>query len=272
MNELLQNAKIWTKKHTPELLTGFGITFFGVGAILTGTGTIKALDLIEEEKERRLHEYPEKVISKVQEEELLHFTPKDYICTCWKVYSPAALAFLIGGVCVINANRINIKRTAALTAAYTLSETALREFKDKAVEVIGETKVEDIHKEIAKDKIEQIDTKEIKIIDTGRGNTLFRESILTGSLFRANKDDIQKIENEINLILRTQDYCSVNIYLEKLGLSELKNDIGLDLGWNINTSGYLTFKKIPMITGDGEPCISLELDSLPEYGFDTYYK
>lgn len=270
-NQVLNKSKKWTKKHSPEILTGFGIACFGASAVFAAVGTVKALDLIEEEKDRRLSEWPSSTITKEQEAELLHFAPRDYIYTCWKVYSPAVIAALIGTVCVVNANRINVKRTTALAAAYTLSETALREFREKAVEVIGEKKVEDIKQEITREKIEKIDTKDVKIIETGKGTTLMRESILTGAIFKSNIDEIQKVENEINLLLRTQDYCSINMYLDKLGLDELRSDISGLLGWNINRTGYLTIKRIPMLTSDGEPCISLEMEYLPEYEFDTYH-
>ena len=77
LNKGFRNVKMWTKKHSPELLTTLGIGCFAAGAILTVPATVKALDLIEEEKDRRLEEWPHEIISADEEAELLHFTPMD---------------------------------------------------------------------------------------------------------------------------------------------------------------------------------------------------
>lgn len=267
-NDTLQKGKKWTKKHSPELLTALGIGCFGASAILTGLGTVKAVKLIEEEKDRRFAEWPKSEITEEEEYNLLHFTPRDYISTCWKVYSPAVLTAVLGGICVINANRINVKRTAALTAAYTLSETALREFKNKAVEVVGEKKVDEIRHEIVKDRYEAMPVQDNEIIMTKKGTTLFCESI-SMRYFTMDINEIDKIENKINLVLRNENYCGLNTLYDYLGLEHTANSSLL--GWNIERDGYLEIRKIPQLASNGEPCIYLDYSELPKYEYSKMY-
>lgn len=269
LNQFVKNTKSWTKQHSPEILVTAGIGYFIASAVLAVPATVKALDLIDEEKDRRLSEWPVATITKDQEHELLSMKPVEYVKICWKVYSPSALLLFLGGICVVNANRVNIKRTAALTAVYTMSETALREFKNKAVEVVGENKVEEIKKEIVQDKVFKNPPVQNNIIIAGKGETLCLEGMLTGQYIKINLDLIQKIENEINLVLRSQDYCGFNTYLDRLGIPH--TDVSGRLGWNINRDGYIKIERIPALTPDGEPCICLEINAIPAYEYDRYY-
>jgi len=43
-------------------------------------------------------------------------------------------------MCVVGSNSINARRVAALASLYSITETALDEYKAKVVETIGETK------------------------------------------------------------------------------------------------------------------------------------
>lgn len=260
LSKMMKNTKIWTKNHTSDLLTSLGIGCFAVGAILVIPATIKAIDLIEEEKETRLDHIEGGAIT-----EACQFTVIDYVKTCWKVYSPSTLLIFLGGVCVINANRINVKRTAALTAAYTISETTLREFKNKAVEVVGEKKVDEIKQEVIKDKYESnpIQDRQI-IISPYQGEALFCDG-LTMRYFRMNIDNVKKAENRINLIMRNDNYCSVNELYDFLGLEH--TDLGRMLGWNIDRDGYVEIITTPQIASNGEPCIYLEFSEMPKYEY-----
>lgn len=269
MNDILNNGIDCIKKNSPTILTVAGIGCFVVGGFLTVGATVKAIDKIEDEKVKRLSSYPSDVITKEKEAELLHFTPADYVKTCWKVYSPAALAFFLGGLCVVNANRINVRRSMALTAAYTLSETTLRELKESTLKVVGEEKVKEIKEDIVKERISK--APEVVIpqpvnVNVNDGNMVLIHEAITNTRKYINVNDILRIENEINLILRNQDYCSLNIYLDKFGIEH--NIISGDLGWNINHTGYLSIDQTPQIDTDGKPCIFIEPSDLPTYDYN----
>lgn len=101
-------------KHAPELLTAFGIANMFTGVVLAVRATPKALDILD----------------KAEEEKGGELSKTEIIADTWKVYIPAAAFCLVSVVCFISSNAVNKNRCAALTAAYTLSETAFREYKD----------------------------------------------------------------------------------------------------------------------------------------------
>ena len=46
---------------------------------------------------------------------------------------PAGVTVIAAAACIVGANSVNIKRNAALATAYSLSETALKEYQSKVV-------------------------------------------------------------------------------------------------------------------------------------------
>ena len=86
------------------------------------------------------------------------------------LYSPVVTG-VCSAACIIGASSISARRNAALVTAYTISETALKEYRDKAVEVVGVKKEQAIRDAVAKDKLEKANVKEREFISTGRGET-----------------------------------------------------------------------------------------------------
>ena len=113
------------KKHSPEILTGIGIAGLFVTPVLAVKATPKALALIEEEKNK-------KWVDKL--------TPMETVKATWKCYIPAASSAVTSAVCIVGANTVHARRIAALTTAYTMSESTFREYKQKVLETIGEKK------------------------------------------------------------------------------------------------------------------------------------
>lgn len=54
--------------------------------------------------------------------------------------------------CLIGASSVNLRRNAALATAYTLSESALKEYREKVVETIGEKKEQAVQDAVAKER------------------------------------------------------------------------------------------------------------------------
>ena len=126
------------KKHSPTILTGVGIAGMITTTILAVQATPKALRLLEEKK------------ADISETEKL--PPIEVVKAAWKVYVPAVLTGILSTVCLIGANSVNQRRGAALAAAYSLSESALKEYREKVVETIGKKKEQAIRDDIAKDR------------------------------------------------------------------------------------------------------------------------
>lgn len=236
--------------HSPEILTGIGITGMLSTTVLAVKATPKALKLIDERKEE------------IGTDEL---TNAEIIKSCWKCYIPSAVTASVSIACLISANSVNSKRNAVLATAYKLSESAFSEYKEKVIETIGENREKEIKDEMAKDKIEKNPVKNSEVIITGKGDTLCYDAI-SGRYFECDVDKIRKAENTINKRLMNDMYCSLNEFYDLLGLSYTK--MGFDLGWNID-DGMVEVEFSTQLSEDDRPCIVIDYSISPKYDFQN---
>lgn len=234
-------------KHSPEILTGIGIAGMLSTTILAVKATPKALRLIEKEEKSRNEP----------------LTNLDIVKTTWKCYVPAAVTGTMSVVCLVGASSVNAKRNAALATAYTLSETALREYKDKVVETIGEKKEQVVRDAIAKDKVEQNPVSNNEIIITGKGDTLCFDAI-SGRYFKSDIDKINKSVNELNRRMMDEMYISVNDFYCEVGLNPVA--VGEELGWNIDR-GFIELHFSSQLADDGTPCLVVGYEVVPRYDY-----
>lgn len=236
------------ERHSPEILTGIGIAGMIATTVAAVRATPKALELIDE---REIEEG--KRLSNVEVAQIV-----------WKCYIPAAVTGVLSTACLIGASSVNLRRNAALATAYTISEAALKEYKAKTLEVVGEKKEEAIRDAVAKDKLRQNPVSKTEVIMTGKGETLCYD-ILSGRYFKSDMDKINKAINELNLRMRSEQYVSLNDFYYEVGLPDIK--LGEDLGWNID-KGYIDVQFGSHLAADGTPCLVIAFTCGPQYGFN----
>ena len=220
LSKIVKGIRTSISKHSPEILTGIGIAGMITTTIMAVRATPKALILIEEKKE---------------EIDVDKLTPIELIKTTWTCYIPAAITGGLSIICLIGASSVNARRNAALATAYTLSESALKEYQEKVIETIGEKKEQSVRDSIAKDRIKRDPVTSKEVIITERGNTLCYD-VISGRYFKSDIDKLKKVENELNRRMRDEMYISLNEFYYEIGLKPI--GIGDDLGWNID-HGYI---------------------------------
>lgn len=206
--------------HKPEILQGIGIGGMLVGSLWVGYSTVKAVRLVDKELE------------KTGKDEL---TAEEYVKTCWKVYVPPVIIDTVSAVCLIESLKESNKRNAALTTAYTLSENAMRLYKDKVIETIGEKKEEEIRDKVADEQLKQAQVSPNVVNMVGPGEILCYEPI-TKQTFITSINKPQRIANELNAdMISGQDYMGVNDLCNAFGI---KSDPNFDdVGWNVIKNG-----------------------------------
>nr|DAJ79346.1 MAG TPA: hypothetical protein [Caudoviricetes sp.] len=262
------NAKNSVTKRSPEILIGIGITGMISATVMAVKATPKALILIEEEKDRQNAELCDEAISKEYDAcaQIQSLSVEDTVKTVWKCYVPAVLTAGMSIACIVGANSVHRKRHAALTAAYTLSETSLREYQKKVIETIGEKKEEVVRDAVAKERIEKNPIEETnEVFVTSKGDVLCLD-IVSGRYFKSDIDRLKKIENELNRRMRDEMYIALNDLYYEIGLPGIK--VGDDLGWNIDT-GYIEFQFSSQLATDGTPCLVIDYAYGPRYDFRT---
>ena len=110
-------------KNSPYILTGLGCAGVLATSIFTGKAVLMADQYLRQEG----------------------IDPKDLatselIRETWRFFIPP---IVMGGVsigCIIGSNAVSTSRNASLAALYSLSETALQEYKNKVAEELGKNK------------------------------------------------------------------------------------------------------------------------------------
>lgn len=234
------------KRHSPGLLTGIGIAGMIVTTITAVKATPKALQLVDERE--------------IKEGKRL--TNSEIVKTTWKCYVPAAVTGVCSIGCLIGANSVSARRNAALATAYTISETAFKEYKEKAVEVVGEKKEQAIRDAVAKDKLEKAQVSSREFVITGKGETPCFDP-LTNSCFKSDIETIRRAENILNKRMRDELRITVNEFLQELGLEPCDEAIGENMGWDID-KGYIDLDFSSQLV-DGIPYLVIGHHNPPRY-------
>jgi hypothetical protein len=238
LSKFFNTAQIALKKNSPTILTAMGITGTVTTAYLVGKASFVASDIIRhnesewgtvEDKKARL---------------------KERTRTVWKLYVPAAISGVTTIACIFGATKISARKTAAAAAAYSLSEKAFSEYKDKVVEKIGQNKERAIRDEIAQDTVTaKPPTNGVLVI--GSGDILCLE-LYTGRYFNSNVETIRKSQNNINAVLNSRDEATLQDFYYMLGLPPTSD--ASHMGWNSDKLLDLQFSSV--LAPDNRPCLA----------------
>jgi len=248
---VVKRVQASVNKHSPEILTGIGIAGMIATTIMAVKATPKALILIDNKKKDDLVD---------------RLTPVETVKTTWKCYIPSVITGGLSIACLIGASSTNARRNAALATAYTLSETALKDYRGKVVETLGEKKEKTIRDAIAKDQLNQNPVNNKEVIITKKGDMLCYDA-LSGRYFKADIDALKKAENELNRQMMNESYVSLNDLYYLLDLDN--TNIGYDLGWNIN-KGFINLDFSSQLATDGTPCLVINYSVEPRYDYARY--
>lgn len=258
----------YAKRKSPEILTGVGIGLGACTVVLAVKATPKALVLIEEKKREINRDILEEAKANGQDQcqHVDKLKPMDTVRVAWKCYIPTALTGVASVACLVGANTTSARRNAALAAAYTISESALKDYKKKVVEVVGEKKEKEVRDAVAKEKIEQNPVENNEIILTKKGETRCYDS-LSGRYFKSDIDILNRAVNELNRRMIDQTYMSLNDYYYEIGLSEIQ--IGDMLGWRVD-QGLIKLEFSSQLCNDGVPCVVVDFFEAPKYDYDSF--
>lgn len=146
LTDLLEKAEVFTRKNSPVILTGLAI----VGVISTAYAAYKAgprADKILEEYRKDMKDcHPN---DKETKRAVVGETVK-------KMIPVMAPPIIMGGTtiaCVVGSHSVSSRRIAALSAAYSLSESTVKNLNSKMEEMLGEKKARAVKDAIMKDKL-----------------------------------------------------------------------------------------------------------------------
>jgi hypothetical protein len=153
-------------------------------------------------------------------------------------------------------------RAAAVAAAYTLSEKAFSEYKDKVVEKLGDKKEQAIRDEIAQEQVTRNPVPESQIIIMDGSSVLCREAF-TGRYFLSDMETLRKAANDLNHQINNNYYAALTDLYDLIGLEH--TSYSDEVGWNADKLLEMNFSTA--LTDGGKPVIVMDYAVVPIRGY-----
>jgi hypothetical protein len=238
--------------NTPLILTGVAVAGVLSTTVLAVKATPEALREVDKQRLRAGYNVDEGI------------TKLEWIKWSWQSYIPAMGMGAVTIACIIGAQSVNSKRQAFLISGYTLSETAFREYREKAVEALGKPKEQKLRDEIAAEKV-AANPPSNQVFITGTGQVLCYDT-LSGRYFKSDMETLRRAQNDINQMCINDSYASQNDFHRMVGLPI--NGYGEEFGWSTDVMLDLQFSAI--LSEDNQPCIAIEYRMSPIRGYNTF--
>lgn len=226
--------------NAPAILTGIAVTGTITTAVLVGTASFKAAD----------------VLANFEQNDDYELSNKDKFEMVWKLYIPSAAVASSTIAAIVMSNRIGSRRAAAVAAAYSITDRAFTEYKEKVVEKIGENKERAVRDEIAQDRVNAVPPQQLVI--AAEGKVLCMDSF-SNQPFMSTMEEIRRAENNINKQILHSDYATVDDFYDQLGIPH--TSISGEMGWNTDKMLDLDFTSA--VTEEGRPCLVVHFAVTP---------
>jgi hypothetical protein len=226
--------------NSPAILTAIGISGIITTAYLTGKASYEAAGIIKKKEigERVPDDFRERLQSRVPH--------------VWRLYIPAATSGVITIGCVVMSTRISARRTAALAAAYSLSEKAFIEYKDKVAETVGQRKEKTIRDDVAQDRVNEKPPIQKLLVMSGPGNVLCFDQY-TGRYFHSDMESIRRAQNNINDTILKEGYASLTDFYSFF--NAYCAEWSSNMGWDKEELLELSFSAVLF---EGAPVLAIE--------------
>lgn len=246
IGELIKIGLEACKKHSPEMLTGLGISGFIITTVMAVKATPKAMKKIEDKKKE------------LGKEKL---SIKETVATAWTCYIPSAILAAGSTTAVIGSTTKLLKTNTVLATTLAISETARKEFEEKAKEIVGEKKVNEIKEEVAKE--------DMKKSYVSSGGTMISSVIGNGSVlcwmkctnqwFMGDHETVRQKVNNLNFRMANgnEPYITIDELCDEFMLPHVP--LGGRLRWDANKR-LLDPRYYTDWAPDGRPCMVIDFD------------
>lgn len=258
LNRWLKQAEKFTADNSPTILTAAGVVGVLTTAYLTGDATVKAVHILDDDRDDRALQ---KRSGRYVNLDLARPTKMEVFKLVWMVYIPPAGSAILTIAAIIGANRISSRRTAAIAAAYSISEKAYHEYKEKVVERLGEKEATAIRDEIAQDKVSETSKNVLWI--PGDHNRCFES--YTARYFEGDIETIRRAENVVNKEIIDVGYASLSFFYDELDIPHTA--FSDHVGWDIDRMLEINFTAT--LSEDGKPTLVMTYKRDP---FAEFYK
>lgn len=258
---LVNTTRQFVDKNSPHVLTGMALAGLVSTTVMALKAGPKARDILENHQKDMAYVKPG---DKEARRSVTWNTVKEMTPT---ILPPIVMGGITAG-CIIGADRISTKRLAVMSAAYTLTETALHDYQNKVEELMGERKAQKIKDAIVQDKVTNNPPPQdpTQIVMTGNGDVLCMDNY-SGRYFRSSGPKIEHAIVKLSADCASDMYVSLNDLYDYLGIQQVP--MGNDFGWNADDliHGQIPITITAVTTPDMQPCLCVTYDVWPRQDF-----
>jgi len=234
---LVKSAQRLAVDNSPAIMTAIAVGGTLTTVFLAGKASFRAAELLSEESP--------------------HLDTREKAELVWKLYIPAAGTAVLTVTAIIMSHHISSRRTAAMAAAFTISEKAFVEYKEKVIDKIGDKKEQAVRDEIAQDRLNRNPAGQ-QLVIVGGGDVLCYDAYID-RYFNSSMETLRKAQNDINFQVLNDHYASLSDFYDILGLPHAQ--VSENVGWNLDKE--LDLKFTTGMSTDNRPCIVISFEVSP---------
>jgi hypothetical protein len=243
VSDIVSKMQQVAKQNSTTILTGIGVAGTVTTAVLTGRASFKAGRLIDQ--------------AALDSGNTLD--TKEKVQLVWPQYIPAVGVGSLTVTSIIFANRLSLKETAAMAAAYGLSEKRFEEYRIKVSEKLGLAKETELRDKIAQERVDGNPPGDRTIIITGSGEVLCYDT-LSDRYFNSTMEAIRRAENVVNGEIVTNDCSPLSRFYEEVGLKATA--FSESVWWNIDNRCDVQVSTV--MSPEDKPCLSIDFAIWPK--------
>jgi hypothetical protein len=252
--------------NSPVLLLGTTIAGVVTTGVLSAKAGYKARGIIDEERMNRVNspeppfdlftEYYETYLAQAPE-----LTIQEKAQLTWLTYATAGISGAGTVAAAVGTHTVHTKRANAMAALYAVTSNKLDDMTEKAEELLGPKKTQQLQNEVAQKSIDRrppFEDSEVMVTD---GGLELCYDDWSGRYFMSTMPKLEAAINDVNRLLIDHGDASLNDWYDFIGLPDIQS--GVDFGW----SGKKIEGKFGAVTAiDGRPAISVWFHTAPKAG------
>jgi len=249
--QIFKQAQQLIAENSAALLTGTGVIGVVTTAVLAGKASFKAARVIEDLAMEDISGGP--------------VTTKEQVKAVAPLYIPAIASGVTTIGAIVFSYRISVSKSAALAAAYGISEKAFSEYKEKVLEHVTPKKAQEIKDDVAQQQITNNPPPSSQVMVVADGDILCLDTF-SGRYFRCSIEKIRRAENDLNFAIAEHNAASLGTFYEMVGLPQ--TDISERFFWGLNNNIEIDYTT--KMTEDGRPCVVVTFTNPPTPKYDDY--
>jgi hypothetical protein len=258
----VKTAKSVITANSPVLLLGTTIAGVVTTGVLSAQAGYKARGIVDRERMNRVnspeppfdtfYDYLEAFESQVPE-----LTLQEKAQLTWLTYATAGISGAGTIAAAVGTHTVHTKRANAMAALYAVTSNKLDDMSEKAEELLGPKKTQQLQNEIAQKSIDRKpESGDNEVLMTDEGTELCYDD-WSGRYFMSSMPRLEEAINNVNRKLIEEGDASLNEWYDYIGLTGIP--MGDEFGWS---GGKISGKFGAVTAKDGRPAISVNCTEL----------